>query len=158
MFSHSVMSNYLWPHGLQHDRLLCTSSSPRVTQTRVHWVDDANQPSHPLSFPSPPAFYISQHQDLFHELALYIMWPKYWNFSISPSNEYSELISFRTDWFDLLAVQGTLKSLVQYHNLKASVFSTQPFLWSNSHIRTWLLEKPWLWLNGLCWQSDVSNF
>ena len=67
-----------------------------------------------------------------------------WNFSISPSNEYSGLISLRIDWFDLLAVQETLKSLLQHHNLKASVLqhSALPSLWSTSHIRTWLLEKP----------------
>ena len=62
-------------------------------------------------------------------------------FSISPSNEYSGLISFRIDWLDLLAVQGTLKSLLQHHSSKASVFSAQLSLWSNSHIHTWLLEK-----------------
>ena len=75
------------------------------------------------------------------ESGLFI-WPKYWNFSfnISPSDEYSRLISFRIDWFDPLAVPGTLKCLLQYHNLKA--FSAQPSLWSNSHISTWLLENP----------------
>ena len=75
------------------------------------------------------------------EWALRIKWPKYWSFSNSPSNEYSGLISFRIDWFDLLAVQGTLKSLLQHHNSKASFFNAQPFLWSNTHIHTWLLEK-----------------
>ena len=76
------------------------------------------------------------------ESALRIRWPKYWSFSISPSSEYSELISFRIDWFDLLAVQGTLKSLLQHHNLKASILlGTQSSLWSNSHICTWLLDK-----------------
>ena len=71
-----------------------------------------------------------------NELAFHIRWSKYWsfNFSISPSNEYSGLISFRIDWFDLLAVQRTLKSLLQNHNSKASVLLTQPSLWSNSHI------------------------
>ena len=72
------------------------------------------------------------------ESVLHIRWPKYWSFSfsISPSNEYSELISFRMDWLGLLAVQGTLKSLLQHHSSKASFFSTQPSLWSNSHIHT----------------------
>ena len=69
------------------------------------------------------------------ESTLYIRWPMFWSFSISPSNEYSGLISFRVDWFDLLAVQGTLKSLIQHHSLKASVFGAQP-LWSNTHIHT----------------------
>ena len=77
-----------------------------------------------------------------NESALHIRWPKYWSFSfsISPSNEYSGLISFRIDWFDLLAVQGTLKSLLQHHNLKALILGVQPSLWSNSHIHTRLLE------------------
>ena len=71
-----------------------------------------------------------------NELALQIRWPKYWSFSfsISPSNEYSGLISFRMDWLDLLAVQGTLKSLLQHHSSKHQFFSAQPSLWSNSHI------------------------
>ena len=78
------------------------------------------------------------------ELAHPIRWPKYWSFSfnISPSNEYSGLISFRMDWFDLLAVQGTLKSLLEYCSLKASFLRHSAFLSSNSHICTWLLEKP----------------
>ena len=93
------------------------------TQTHVHQVGDAIQPSHPLSSPSPPAFNLPQHQGLFNESALHIRWPKYWSFSFSvnPSNEYLRLISFSTDWFDLLAVQGTLKSLVQQHSSKASI-------------------------------------
>ena len=92
---------------------------PEPTQTHVHCVSNAIQPSHPLSSPSPPAFNLSQHQGLSIELALGIRWPKYWSFSfyISPSNEYSGLISFRIDWFDLLAVQGALKSLLQNHKL-----------------------------------------
>ena len=96
---------------------------PGFTQTRVDWVSDAIQPSHPLSSPSPPAFNLSQHQDFSDESALRIRWPKYWSsrFSISPSNEYLRLISFRMDWLDLLAVQGTLKSLLQHHSSKTSV-------------------------------------
>jgi len=80
-------------------------------QTHVHWVNDAIQPSHPLSSPSPPAFSLSQHLGLCNESVLWSTWPKYWSFSfsISPSNEYSGLISFRIDWFDDLAVQGTLQ-------------------------------------------------
>ena len=76
------------------------------------------------------------------ELAVHIRWPKYWSFSISPSNEYSGLIFFRIDWFDLLAVQGTLKSLLQLHTGQKHFFGTQLSLWSSSHTRTWLLEKP----------------
>ena len=77
-----------------------------------------------------------------NESALHIRWPKNWSFSISPSNEYSGSISFRIDCFNLLAVQGTLKSLLQHHNSKASIFWSSAFLWSNSHIHTQLLEKP----------------
>ena len=78
-----------------------------------------------------------------NESALHIRWPKYWSFSfsISPSNEYSGLISLRIDWFDLLAVQWTFKSLLERHSSKASVLQRSAFFWSNSHIHTWLLEK-----------------
>ena len=83
-----------------------------------------------------------------NESVLHITWPKYWSFSfsISPSNEYSGLISFRMDWFDL-AVQETLKSLLQHHSSKAPILRCSTFLRSNSHIHTWLLEKPYLWLD-----------
>ena len=83
---------------------------PELAQTRVRWVSDAIQPSHPLASPSPPAF--PSIRVFSNESVLCIRWPKYWSFSINPSNEYSGLISFRIDWFDLLAVQGTLKSLL----------------------------------------------
>ena len=101
---------------------------PEPAQTRVHWVGDALQPSHPLSSSFPPAFYLSQHRVFSNESVLHIRWPKYWSFSfgISPSNEYSGLISFRTDWFDL-AVQGTLKSLLQHHSSKASILRRSAF-------------------------------
>ena len=94
---------------------------PEFTQTHFRRVCDAIQPSHPLVSPSPLAFNLSQHQGL--ESVLYIKWPKFWSFSfsISPSNEYSGLISFRMDWFGLLAVQGTLKNLLQHHSSKASI-------------------------------------
>ena len=77
--------------------------------------------------PSPPALHPSQHQVFSNELVLRIRWPKYWSFSfsISPSNEYSGLISFRIDWLDLPAVQGTLKSLLQHHSSKASILGAQ---------------------------------
>ena len=83
-----------------------------------------------------------------NELALRVGWPKYWSFSfsISPFNEYSGLISFRTDWLDLLAVQGTLNSLLQTTIQKHPFFGAQPSLWSNSHNCAWLLEKPSFWL------------
>ena len=97
---------------------------PEFTLTHVHWVSDAIQSSYPLLSPSPPALNLSQHQVFSNESVLHIRWPKYWDFSfsISPFNEYSGLISFRMDWLDLLAVQGTLKILLQHHSSKASVF------------------------------------
>ena len=94
---------------------------PELIQTHVHRVSDAIQPSHPLSSHSPPAFNLSQHFPVFsNESVLRIRWPKYWNFSFStsPSNECLGLISFRMDWLDLLAVQGTLKSLLQHYSSK----------------------------------------
>ena len=98
---------------------------PELVQTRVLQVSDAFQPSHPLSsllLPHSvfPCIRVSSNESVFH-----IRWPEYWSFSFSscPSNEYSRLISFRMDWLDLLAVQGTLKSLLQHHNSKASFFS-----------------------------------
>ena len=83
--------------------------------------NDAIQPSHPLSPPSPPALNHSQHQGLFQWVGTSHQVAKYWSFSISPSKEYSGFISLRIDWLDLLAVQGTLKSLLQYQSLKASI-------------------------------------
>ena len=100
-----------------------------LTQTHVHWVGDTIQPSHPLSSTSPPALSLSQIRVFSSELSLCIRWPKYWNFSfsVSPSNEYSGFISFRIGWFDLLAVQGTLKNLLQHHSSKASVLWCSAF-------------------------------
>ena len=92
---------------------------PESTQTQVHRVGDAIEPSHPLLSPSPPALNLSQHQGLSNESPLSIR-SKYWSFkfNISPSNEHPGLISFRMDWLDLLAVQGTFKSFLPYHNSK----------------------------------------
>ena len=100
-----------------------------LAQTHIHRVTDAIQPSHPLSSPSPPALTVSQHRVFSNESVLHIKWPKYWSFSfgISPSNEYSGLISFRMDWLDLLAVQGTLKSLLQHQSSKASILQFSAF-------------------------------
>ena len=102
---------------------------PEFTQTHVHWVGDAIQPSHPLSSPSPPAPNPSQHQDLFQWPTLKMRWPRYWSFgfSISPSNEHPGLVSFRMDWLDLPAVQETLRSLLQHHSSKASNFQHSAF-------------------------------
>ena len=99
------------------------------TQTHVHRVDDAIQPSYHLLSPFPPAFNLPSIRIFSSESDLPIRWPKYWSFSISisPSNEYSRLISFSKDWLDLLAVQGTLKSLLQHHSSKASILQCSAF-------------------------------
>ena len=125
LFSHSVKFESLWPHGLQHARLPFPSLSPRVYSNSC----SSSRWCHPTisssvvpfssclqSFPASGFFSI--------ESVVHIRWPKYWSFSfsISPSNEYSGFISCRIDWFDLLAVQGTLKSVPQHHSSKASVF------------------------------------
>ena len=96
---------------------------PEFTQTHVHRVNDAIQPSH-LWSPSPPAFNLSQHQGLFQEVSSSHQVTKVLEFHL---NEYSGLISFRMDWLDLLAVQGTLKSLLRHHSSKASVLRHSPF-------------------------------
>ena len=140
LFSHSVVSDSLWPHGLQHARLPCPSLSLRVCSKTCPlnwWCQPTISSCHlllllPSIFPNFRVFY--------NESALRTTWPKDWSFSfsISPSNEYSGLISFRIYWFDLLAAQDTLKSLLQHHNLKAFILRHSA---SNSHTHTWLLEK-----------------
>ena len=135
---------------------------PEFTQTHAHWVSAAIQPSHPLSSPSPPAFRLSQHQGLSNKSVLLIRWPKYWSFSfkISPSNEYSGLISFRVDWLDLHAVQGTLKNLLQHHSSKASVPQCSAFfiVHLSYPCRTTgkTIALTMVLTLDLCWQSNVS--
>ena len=116
LFSHSVVSDSMSPHGLQHTRLPGPSLSPGIAQTHVHvWMMPSSHLvlCHPLS---PPALNSSQHQGRFNESALHIGGSKYWSFSFSISlfDEYSGLISFRTDWFDILVVQETLTDLQQH--------------------------------------------
>ena len=123
LFSHSVMSYSLWRHELQHARLPVLHCLTQLSQTHVHWVSDVIQPFHPLSPHSPSALNISQHQGPFHwvDSSHQVANDCSFSFCFSPSHEYSGLISFRIDCFDLLAVQGTLKSLFQYHSSKASI-------------------------------------
>ena len=108
-------------------------ASLSITNSRsllsVHWVGDTIQPSHPLSSPSPPALIFPSIRIFSSESALCTRWPKYWSFSfrISPSNEHPGLIFFRMDWLDLLAVQRTLKSLLQHHSSKASILQCSAF-------------------------------
>ena len=127
LFSRWVVSNSLQPHGLQQARLPCPSPSPIVCSNSCplsQWYHPIILFCHhllllPSIFPSIRVFS--------NESALCIRWPKYWSFSFSPSNEYSGLISFRIDWFHLLAVQGTFKSILQHHNSKASILRHSPF-------------------------------
>ena len=102
---------------------------PEFTQTHVHEVHDAIQPAHPLSSLLLLPSLFSSIRVFSNKSVLHIRWPKYWSFSfsISSSNEYSGLISFRIDWFDLLAVLGTLKSLLQHHSSKASILRHSAF-------------------------------
>ena len=129
-FSRSVMSDSLQPHGQQHTKPPCPSSMPGVYSNSCptsRWcyptISSSVIPfsSHLQSFPTTGSFQMSQF--------FCIRWPKYWSFSfsISPSNEYSGLISFRMDWLDLHAVQGTLKSLLQHHSLKVSILRLSTF-------------------------------
>ena len=134
-----VVSDSLWPHGLQHTRIPCPSPYPEVcsNSSPYSWW------CHPTISFSVPSIFLSI-RVFSSESALRIRWPKYSNFSfsISPSNEYSGLISFRMDCFDLLAVQGTLKSLLQHQNLKASALQCSAFfLVQLSHPYT-TTEKP----------------
>ena len=127
LFSHAKWCPTLWPHGLQHARLPCSSLSPGVCSNSC----PLSLPNHlflccpllllPSIFPSIRVFS--------SESTLCIRWPKNWSFSfiISPSNEYSGLLSFRIDWFDLFVVQGTLKSLLQHHNLRISILRGSTF-------------------------------
>ena len=123
------MSDSLRPMNHSMPGLPVHHQFPEFTQTQVHQVDDAIQPSHPLSSPSAPALNFPSIRVFSSESTLRMRWPKYWSFSfsISPSNEHSGLISFRMGWLDLLAVQGTLKSLLQYHSLKASILRCSAF-------------------------------
>ena len=127
-FSHSVVSYSLQPHELQHTRLPCPSPTPEAYSNSCplsQWCHPAISSSSllflPSTFPSIRGFS--------NESVLCIRWPKYWSFSfsISPSNEYSGLISFRMDWLDLLAVQGILKSLLQHQSSKVSILQSSAF-------------------------------
>ena len=139
-FSHSVMSSSLQPHGLH-----CPSPTPRACSNScpLSWWCHPTISSSVVPFfsclQSSPSIRVFP-----NELALRIGWPKYWSFSfsISPSNDYSGFISFRIDWFDLLAVQGLSRVFSSTTVQRHQFFSAQPFLQSSSPICTWLLEKP----------------
>ena len=122
-FSCSVLFDSLWPHGLKQARL------PEPAQTHVHRVGGAIQPSHPLSPPSPLTFNLSQHQGLFQWVSFSHQVAKVLEFQLQHQSFQwiFRWISFRMDWLDLLAVQGTLKSLLQHHSSKASILQSSAF-------------------------------
>ena len=150
-FSRSVVFNFCDPKDCSMPGFPVHHQLLEPTQTHVHWVSDAIQQSHPLHpilllpsiFPSIRVFS--------NESVLRIRWLKYWSFSISPSNEYSGLISFRMNWLDLLAVQGALKSLLQHHSSKASI------LWLSAFFIVQIAHPHDYWKNhsldetDLCW-------
>ena len=143
LFSCSDVSDSLQPHELQHARLLCPHRLPKFAHTYVHWVGDAIQPfilHCPLLLPSIfPSISVFS-----NESTLHLKWPMYWSFSfsISLSSEYSGLTSFTIDWLDLLAIQGTLQSLLPSTTIQKHQFcGAQPSWWSSSHVPTWLPEK-----------------
>ena len=156
----------LWdPMNLSTPDLPVHHQLSEFTQTHVHQVGDAIQPSLPLSSPSP-TFVFPSIRVFSNESVLHSRWPKYWSFSfsISPSNEYWLLISFRIGRLDLLAVQGTLKSLLQHQNSKASIrrhINSPAFSFLHSLTLTSIHDY---WKNhslnktDLCWQSNVSAF
>ena len=134
----NILTQHSSVQSLSRVRLFLTPGTPgfpvhhqllELAQTHVHQVGDAIQPSHPLSSPSLLPSIFPSIRIFSNESVLHIRWPKYWCFSvnISPSNGHPGLISFRMDWLDLLAVQGTLKSLLQYHTSKASILQCSAF-------------------------------
>ena len=120
-FSCSVMSNSLWPHELQHARPPCLSPTPGVHPNSCPLSQWCHPTISSCVVPSPPALNLSQHQDLFKRVSSSHQVAKDWSFNISPSNEHPGLLSFSMDWWDRLAGQGTLKSILQHHCSKASI-------------------------------------
>ena len=160
-FSCSVMSDLWDPMNHNTSGLPVHHQLPEFTQTHVHWAGDAIQPSHPHPLLLLPSIFPSI-RVFSNESTLLIRWPKYWSFSVSiiPFKEHSGLISFRMDWLDLLAVQRTLKSLLQHHSSKASIlrrsafFAVQlshPYMTTGKNIA--LTRR-----TDVCWQSNISAF
>ena len=149
-FSHSVVSNTLCPQDCSTPGLPVHHQLPEFTQTHVHWVGDAIHLILCCPLLLPPSVFPSV-RVFSNESVLHIRWLKYrsFSFSISPSNEYSGLISFRMDWLDLLAVQGTLKSLLKHHSSKVQNSSAFSFFYSPTPTSIHdSLEKPYLWSDG----------
>ena len=153
LFRCSVVPNFCNPMDCSMPGFLVLHHLPELAQTHVHWVGDAIQPSQPLP-PTSPALNLPSIWVFSNELALHIRW----SFSISPSNEYSGLISFRIDWFDLLTVQVTLKSLLQHHSSKASIlWHSVFFMVQLTSIHDYRKNHSFDYMD-LCWQSDASDF
>ena len=155
VFQSSVVSDSLQPHGLQPARLLCPSPTPVACSNSC----PLSPWGHPTISSSVVPF--SSIRVFSNESLLHSRWAKYWSFSfsISPSNEYSGLISFKIDWFDLLAVQETLKNPLWHHSLKASVLHHSAFFMVQlSHPYMITEENHSFDYTGFCWQSDVSDF
>ena len=154
----TVVSDSLWPHGWQHARLPRPSLAPSLLElVSIESVMPSNHLilCHPLLlllsiFPSIRVFS--------NESALCIRWPKYWSFSTSPPNEYSGLISSRTDWFDLLVVQGTLRSLLQHHSSKTSVLQHSAFFMVKLSHPYMTTSKTVALTIGTCLYRDVFVF
>ena len=127
-FSSSVVSDSLQPMGCSTSGFPVYHQLLELAQTYVHWVSDTIQPSHPVSSLSPPIFNLSHHQGLFKWVSYSHQVAKVFSLNISLSSEYSGWNSFRIDWLDLLAVQGTLKSLLQHHSSKASILQCSAFV------------------------------
>ena len=141
------MSDSFRPHESQHTRPPCPSPTPKVYSIKLMSIESVMPSSHLILYcpllllsPIPPSIRV-----ICNESTLCMRWSKYWtlNYSINPSNEHPGPTSFRMDWLDLLAVQGTCKSLLQHHSSRASIFQHSAFFTSNSHIHTWPLGKPY---------------
>ena len=156
----SCVQIFVTPQTAEHQAFLSFTIS-RILLKFVHQVGNAIQPSHPLPSPSPPASGFPSMRIFSNESVLHIRWLKYWRFTIniSLSNEYSGLISFRINWFDLFSVQGILKSLLQHHSSKASHSLALSPLWGPN-----LTSIHDYWKNhrfdytDLCQHSNVSAF
>ena len=155
---HSVLSDSLQPHDCRMPDFPVLHYLPEYVQTDVHWIGDTMQPSHLLSSPLLLPSIFPSIKVFSNKSALCSRWPKYWSFSTSPFNEYLGLISFRIDWLKLLAVQGTLKRLLQHHSLTASI------LHCSALFTVQLTSTHDYWKNhsfdytNLCQQSGVCSF
>ena len=127
---------------------------PGVCQVHVHWIGDAVQPSHPLMSSSPSASIFPSIRDFSNQSSVYIRWPKYWSFSISPSSEYLGLIYLQIDWFDFLAVQGILRSLLQHHSSRHQFFAFFMVQVSQLYMTTGKTIPLTIWTFVICFSAQ----